>query len=437
MREQVQHRKLESGLNIYLVPHSSPITVASLYTPIGSNLVEFVQGGRTYQTGLGGPHFFEHVLWNIAPLHEGGPARHGINVMQQAGAITPGASTYDDMTNYWFITEEAVLENLRIMVGFVNDPFIHQDIFDKEVGIIINERKRGLQNPAKEMSNAWRAHAYHGGAKYPIIGTSDESIRAISRDAVLEMHRLFYIPSMMSLVITGQGLSLDEIADTVSRELQRVGRDKYQEPPVPVIQNEPYAVVTPDNFENPIQRADLARPSILSGWKIVVDPRQSTQALVNQHTLIELIGIALTTKGSEIREALINGGIDERSFKSDTDHCREHGSIQIMADVEDVYNFRDVLTKRIGVSARSGLTKSQLEYARRRVMREQYTVLDDPDMLSKTMARFGVWTGDPLAYFDFIERIQSMSLEEVNAGLLGILNPDHFCSILAVPKRKE
>src|SRR3989338_3442984 len=251
MMAEVQHRKLKSGLNLYVVPYNSPFTYFQLFTPFGGNVLRYrdPKTGKEVNLQPGSAHYFEHVLFIVPPESYGKPLewatntpdtcpnlRDGITLLQNNRANDVNGYTSTDITNYVFMSRVNQLENLAIMLQYVFCPFLPKDRFAEEAETISKEAGMLADKIRRKQLYQWAAQALHQhGARFPIIGT-EESIRAISLEDVLSMHSTFYTPSNMTLLVTGQ-VDMDKLAEMVQTTLDSFGKGHYVQPPQMILQD--------------------------------------------------------------------------------------------------------------------------------------------------------------------------------------------------------
>lgn len=447
--ELIKHRLLDSGLNLYVMEDDFPMVSAQLWTPFGGDTLKYSDADtdRTVHLQPGCAHYFEHVLHVMPPLGRNGKPikwrtrtpkrmkglRDGLSEMENQKALMVNAYTWNDITNYYFITTSNVEQNLTTLLDYALTFYLPQDRCVKEFGIISDEIRRSLNRPDDVLDYAWIEQAYRiHGARNPVLG-SVESISKISLDDLASLHDTFYRPSNMSLFLTGP-VDIDEAAKVVNAKLGLMGKGAYLPPPEEVSQKEPEGVVVPDNFSNPLRRIDVARPKILGGWRQVLEPTaMSKEQLVDRHVATGLAMQALFGHGSRNRRLLVEQGIDERSFGSGASNFRDHCEIQVMAYVEDPEKFRALIAQSAADALSKGIPEEEIEYARNSELVDMDNSLEDVLLFGQHSARWGVLTRDPRDALTAIERYENITAEEVNALLPKLLDPENLTFCLMVP----
>lgn len=451
--KRVEHRTLECGLELYVMPSNSPVVHFQLFTPFGSDVLKYMDAetGEVIALQPGSAHYFEHTLFFMPPLGKDGrpikwrtntpkkksDLREGLTEMMNNNAIIVNAYTGRDITSYYFITRKNQIENLEILLDFVFTPYFPQDRFRKEVGTILDEARRGENSAQAKQYYTWKEQTYQRhGSRFPIVGTL-ESIPKISLEDVLSMHDTFYRPSNMFLVVTGN-VDIDEIADGVTQKLESLGKGTYKLPPEDVSQNEPYGVVQSDNFDNPLKRADVARPNMLGGWKYILEPTKMTrEELIDRHVAVEFVGYALFGPGSANREQLIKDGMDERTFGGGGYNTHDNCFILVSGNTDDPEGFREIIVNNAQDIVRNGISEEEVDYAKNSILTDNDGAVEYILQLGRKLSTWGALTRDPADYFRFIDRVETITAEEINAFLPEILEPDNLAFTLMVPDREE
>lgn len=448
--KDAEHRVLDSGLNLSVVRRSCPVSHFQLYTPFGGDVLQYrdPSTGKDVSLQPGSAHYFEHVLFIMPPLGKDGKPikrrtntpkrkknlRDGMTELENNGAIIANAYTGADHTNYWFATRLNPLENLETMLDFVFTAYLPQDRFRKERGTIGDEIARAENDSARLLYQGWNEQAYvrHGG-RFSIVGTK-KTIAEIKLEDVLSMHDTFYRPSNMGLVAVGD-IDTDAVAGVVARTLERLGKGEYLPPPGEVSQNEPKGVVRADNFDDPLRRPDVMRPTVLGGWKYLVEPSEMTpEELIDLHIAGDIVAYALFGEGSKSRERLIRAGMDEGTFEGHNLDFRDRGCIQVAGDTDEPERFRCLIQECSTDALARGLPQEEIEYAKNALLTDADGAAESVLGFGGRLAGWGALTRNPFDYFRAVERLENMTPEEVNALLPKLLAPENLTFCLMVPE---
>ena len=391
---KIEHKTLKSGLNVYLVHRDVPVTHFQLFVPFGGDVLQYKDAETKKIINLepGSAHYFEHVLFVMPPLGKDGKPimnelnpdtaqnlRDGLTELTKNNAIVVNAYTWNDITNYWFVTRKNPLQNLSIMVEYVFTPYLPKDRFKEETGTILDEEKMYDNNPDAKQGKEWSRQAFvKHGAKFPVIGTQ-ETIPRIRLKDVMSMHSTFYRPSNMALVVVGNA-DLKDIERVVQGKLESLGKGDFIPAPEEVIQDEPHEVAITDNFKNPMVRKDIKRSNVLAGWKYLVDPKKlSKEEIIDAHISVMITRGALFGPGSKNREALVKQGVDDRTLVAYSESFRTEGNIHVKADTQDPINVRNLLLESMDGVLNNGISEEEVEYAKNSLLTKQDT--DNEDMI--------------------------------------------------------
>ncbi len=195
-----------NGLRICVFPKPGfRRSYALLAVNYGSIDISFESDGLKYTSPLGVAHFLEHKVFEQP---DGGNA---LAIFAKTGA-SPNAFTSNTMTAYHFSGTEKFMRNLEVLLTFVTSPYFTEENVKKEQGIIgqeismVNDRP-GWRVYENLMSSMYVTHP----VKDSIIGTV-ESIGKITRDVLFKCYNTFYVPSNMTLCVSGDVSAAEIIA---------------------------------------------------------------------------------------------------------------------------------------------------------------------------------------------------------------------------------
>lgn len=198
IREKIIQADHQSGLKVFVIPKRGYNKVfATFATNYGSTDNTFIAPGETVETKVpdGIAHFLEHKLFE----QEDG------SVMDKFSKLgsEPNAYTAFTQTVYLFSCTENFEENFRLLVNYVQHPYLTDENVEKEKGIIAQEI--GMYDDNAD----WRVFFNLLGAMYEkhpvkidIAGTVD-SIGQITKETLYKCYNTFYHPSNMILVVVG------------------------------------------------------------------------------------------------------------------------------------------------------------------------------------------------------------------------------------------
>ena len=218
---------LDNGLQVFMLKDNSlPIITVNLWFNVGS---KNEQPGRT-----GFAHLFEHLMFM------GTDKVPNIDLLLESGGGSNNASTREDVTNYYTIAPENMLETVLFIEA---DRFAHladamtQEKLDKQRDDVLNERKQTMDNqPYGKLWDEMPGVMYPAGHPYahPVIG-SIEDIQAAKLEDVIDFFTTYYVPANATLVVGGD-FEYDRAKSLITKYFGAIkARPKPENPPVPQV----------------------------------------------------------------------------------------------------------------------------------------------------------------------------------------------------------
>ena len=193
-KEVLYSEILPNGLKIYLLPkveYSSSFAVfATRFGSLNSSQVL-----QNIQIPRGIAHYLEHRLFD-------NPQGEVFDMFSTLGSEVNAFTTYDK-TVYYISTTKDICTNINLLLDFVQTCQMTQEAFENEKDIIVEEMKMRADDPNSRLYMGILNCMYHKHeVKYEIIGT-EESVRNTKLEELELVHKNFYHPSNMVLVISG------------------------------------------------------------------------------------------------------------------------------------------------------------------------------------------------------------------------------------------
>lgn len=190
---EITEHKLDNGLKILFYSYCcAPSATFMVWYKAGS--INEIQG----KTGLS--HFLEHMSFKRTELFDYGQIISEIN--RNGGNYN--AYTSRDFTCYYETFTTSKLELAMIIESQRMNKMILKEADRKtEVGIILSELEKGLDNPYAELENAVRLAAYKKHPyRNPIIGFA-EDVKNIFVEDLQTYYNNFYKPNNATIVLVG------------------------------------------------------------------------------------------------------------------------------------------------------------------------------------------------------------------------------------------
>ncbi|QST01647.1 insulinase family protein [Pontibacillus sp. ALD_SL1] len=198
IQETLYSKKLENGLEVYLLPKREMAkTFAVFTTEYGSIDQTFTPLGKDEQVTVpeGIAHFLEHKLFEKED-------RDVFQDFSKQGA-SPNAFTSFTSTAYLFSATSQISENVQTLLDFVQNPYFSDESVEKEKGIIAQEIRMYDDQPDwRSFFGTIQSLFEEHPVKIDIAGTVD-SIQNITKEDLYTCYETFYHPSNMTFFLAG------------------------------------------------------------------------------------------------------------------------------------------------------------------------------------------------------------------------------------------
>ncbi|MCM3757181.1 insulinase family protein [Sporosarcina aquimarina] len=196
--EMVYTEQLPNGLNVILMPKKTLSKTFGIFTTdFGAADLEFIPFNKTESVKIpaGTAHYLEHKLFD----------KGDHDVYADFGKLGTDANAYtsDSETSYYFTTVGNEIDNVELLLNFVQDPYLTDETVNKEKGIISQEFQMYADIPDQRIYLAVQEALF---AKHPVrnevLGTI-ESIHNMTKEELLTAYETFYHPTNMTLAVAG------------------------------------------------------------------------------------------------------------------------------------------------------------------------------------------------------------------------------------------
>ncbi|MEM9939383.1 MAG: pitrilysin family protein [Pseudomonadota bacterium] len=389
---------LDNGLTVlFHVDRSDPVVAVSLTAHVGSAREK---PGRT-----GFAHLFEHLLFleseNLGP---GGLDRMSARI----GGSGANGSTSRDRTNYLQTVPNDALEKMLWAEAdklgwFINT--VTQPVLDKEKQVVKNEKRQSVDNrPYGHTFYVLHKALYPEGHPYnwQVIGSLAD-LQAATLDDVKEFFRAWYTPNNVTLVVAGD-FDTEQAKAWVERYFAEIPRGPEIEPlePQPGAVEETVRLFHEDNFAN--------LPQLTITWPTV------EQYHPDSYALAVLSDLLTDGKEAPLNEVLIDEAklaASVGTFIYDSELAGEM-ILQVSA-----FNGTDL--DEVSVALGEGFARFENEpisdTALERIKTQQevnfYSNLGSVLGKGAQLAQYSIFAGDPGYIDEDLERLQSVTDEDV------------------------
>ncbi len=405
----------DSGLNIYVYPKENySSTYAIIGTKYGSIDTCFKRSDSEKWTKVpeGIAHFLEHKLFESEEL----------DAFEQYAKTGASANAYTsfDKTCYLFRCGDNLAENLKILLGFVQNPYFTAKTVEKEQGIIAQEINMYL-DVAGWMStfNLLRCLYHNHPVRIDIAGTV-ESIAQITDKLLYECYNTFYNLNNMVLVVVGN-CDKDEIIKLCDENLKPSESLEIEK----IFEDEPREIKS-DYCEYYLP---VGIPTFSLGFKEVCEkPISSVRELIEMDILLGIIAGA----NSPLYNRLLEEGLINKSFDFEFFTGFNYSCVIFEGESNDPQKVCEEIKKEIKRVKNEGIDKDLFECVRRGNYGGEIMAFNDIDTISNHIVKCEFNDYDIFEMFDCYKNV---SLEDIELRLKTVLD-EKYCA-LSIIKNKE
>lgn len=389
---------LDNGLTVlFHVDRSDPVVAVSLTAHVGSAREK---PGRT-----GFAHLFEHLLFleseNLGP---GGLDRMSARI----GGSGANGSTSRDRTNYLQTVPNDALEKMLWAEAdklgwFINT--VTQPVLDKEKQVVKNEKRQSVDNrPYGHTFYVLHKALYPEGHPYnwQVIGSLAD-LQAATLDDVKEFFRAWYTPNNVTLVVAGD-FDTEQAKTWVERYFAEIPRGPEIEPlePQPGAVEETVRLFHEDNFAN--------LPQLTITWPTV------EQYHPDSYALAVLSDLLTDGKEAPLNEVLIDEAklaASVGTFVYDSELAGEM-ILQVSAfNGTDLDEVSAALGEGFARFENEPISDTALERIKTQQEVNFYGNLGSVLGKGAQLAQYSIFAGDPGYIDEDLERLQSVTAEDV------------------------
>lgn len=393
MKEKAYAWQTPSGLQARFIPMPGfKKAFASITFGFGSNDLRFSVDGIKVELPPGTAHFLEHKLFE----EEGG------NALLQFASLGANANAYTDhtVTSYLFVTTDRFEECLKILLEFVQHPYITPESVEKERGIIEQELRMYDDMPEVVLARQMLQCMFWNHPVRIDIGGTVESIQQIDHHILLLCHRAFYHPSNAMLLLIGdfdvEHLKRMVAHQFVPSEMPVVTREKVNEPGQ-VLKRAAHAYMS------------VGVPMVAVGFKDA-EPPQTPENIAKREVCTRLALEAVLGKSSALYEELYDSGLIDDTFETGYEAEADYGFSYLSGRSRDPEKLASKLIRELTHLRDELLNEAHVERARKKMLGQAVSIFNSPEALAQVYNSL-YFKGVDL--FDYINTIRLVRVEDV------------------------
>ena len=345
LAQELYIRDLPNGAKLIVKPREDTSAVAlHVWFRVGSVYEKYDEKGMA--------HFLEHMLFNGSEKYPYGEIDRIVESL--GGNINAGTSK--DFTYYHIeIAAPYWRQALEVLYQLTLKAILDEDMIEKEKPIVIEELRRGKDNPSTVLWETFEKTAYKVSPyRFPVIGF-EETIRRFTREQLLNFYRSFYQPRNMAVVVVGN-VDPKEVEEEV---LKTFGKEEGR--PVPKVQIPSEPELTRTRFEK-LEDPRVQKAYWIIGWRVPAIGKTDYYGLV---VLDEILGSGRT---SLFYRELKEKGLVYSFFTGDLGRPRDN--MYVISATFDPERYEEVKGKVFELMERlySDLTDEEVDRAKERII---------------------------------------------------------------------
>jgi predicted Zn-dependent peptidase len=401
-----------SGMKVYIVRKEGYQKKTAVFAAsYGSIDNRFRKPGSVAETVVpdGIAHFLEHKLFE----------QQDMNVLEKFSRLgaSPNAFTSFHETAYHFTCTDRFDENFRLLLDFVQHPWLTDENVEKEKGIIGQEIRMYDDNADWRvffnlLTCLYREHP----VRLDIAGTV-ESIAGITKDMLLDCYHTFYSPSNMALAVVGD-VDPDAVAAMVNDRIEqqenrgRIGKVYPAEQPG----------VAREVRE---QQLVVSMPLFMMGVRD--DAVSSGMALLRRRTALSVAMDALAGRSSDLYSRLYEEGLINESFGTDVMMVPAFGFVSWGGQSPDPDKVAAVMNESVARLVADGLDAESFARVRRAHEGQFIRSLNSLELLARELVDNGF---ADTCHFDLADVYATLTLDEVNLVVRDVLGKPGAISVI-------
>lgn len=377
-----EKKVLPNGLTILHEKRDVPVTTAMLAVKYGS----------AYETESekGIAHFIEHMCF------KGTEKR---NAQQIAGEVEKvggdlNAFTSEEVTAYHV---KIPSEHLSLAMDVLFDIFFNasfpDDVFAKEASVICEEIKMYRDNPRAHVIEKIKNNLYREPFGMFIAGT-EENIKKITREQLLEKHRKIYSPENSILCVVGNNDFSKIVSLAEKLCVARIG----EKTTLPKIEKQ--------NIKETEKREGISQANLAIGFHF---PQLDEKERYSAEIFSVILGDGMSSKlFAEVREK--RGLV--YSIKTEIDAGKNYGYMMIWAgtDPEKISEVTEICLNEFAKMER--IDEKELEEAKIQIIGNRKLKLEDSRETATNLILEEIASGAE-EYYKFEEKIKSVALDDI------------------------
>lgn len=403
--EKLEVYEHPSGLKAYLLPKKGfAKKYATFATNYGSINNRFIVPGASEPIDVpdGVAHFLEHKLFE----QEDG------SVMEKFSALGANANAYTsfNITAYLFSCTDLFEECFRLLLDYVQSPYITEKSVEKEKGIIGQEIRMYEDDPNwRVFFNFLKALYKDHPVRIDIAGTI-ESISRINRDVLYKCYNTFYHPSNMVIFAAG-----DIDAGRMFRLVEETIRTQEKKGEIERLFPEEQTSVNSNYIE---QNLAVSMPMFQMGFKDVITAKPHPREAVRRDIALKMILEMIVGRSTDLYRELYEEGLINTTFDYGYTLEENYGYSVFGGESRDPHKVRDRIIRAIEEMRKNGMKEENFARIKKAMIGR---FLKQFNYVDRIAGSFISEYFKGISLFDYLNAFDEIGLDYMNA-----LFKEHF-----------
>ena len=396
LNEKLYKKEYANGLRAYIMPKPGyQKTYAMFATNFGSIDDKFIhpETGETVEVPDGVAHFLEHKLFSM---------KDG-SAMDKFAEMGSSSNAYTSFTHtsYLFSCTSGFEESFKLLLDFVQNPYITEESVENEKGIIGQEIRMYEDDPDWQVYFNFINCLYNDfSVKKDIAGTV-ESISGIDRELLYKCFKTFYAPSNMVIFVVGD-VEPEEVYGIIEEKVP-VNNEK--------VELQRFYKEEPDNIAAKRKEAicDVSMPIFMYGFKL----NPNFNDIIKTEICLDILLEMLTGKSSNLYEKLYESGLITSPLGVDITLEKEYAFFNISGESREPDKVIDEIKDAINNMKKEGVNAEVFDRIKKRLLGDYIRQFNSVDKIAH-MFMANIFRGvDILEYVNRYKEIEVSDIKEV------------------------
>ncbi|MEZ4870931.1 MAG: pitrilysin family protein [Bdellovibrionales bacterium] len=397
--------QLKNGMNVIFVEsHKAPVVSVQMWVKTGS------ADEQKNEEGIS--HFIEHLVFK-------GTEKYGVgeiaSLVEGSGGQLNAYTSFDQTVFYVTISEKFLDVGLDVISQMMGFPKFDEKEIDNEREVVIEEIKRGLDDPGRVgsqqlFSTLYKNHPYG----IPVIGY-EKVIRKVTKKTLVNYYNRRYVPENMTLVIAGN-FQTNELKSKVKQHF-----GAFENYPLKKIKRKKEEKVDKPRFT--VKQTAFKENTLYISWPVPKVDHKDIPALDVMALVLGQGESSRLVQAMRINKPLVNY-VSSSSFTP-----IDPGFFTISASTNPS-TFADALVT-LNATLKEFLseipTVEEMKKAQINMQSEEYYTMETVDGLARNTGTYQHLFGDYKYSKEFLNQIKQVTAEDVIRVARKYMKPESTC----------